>query len=80
MDRDVNSEGKELELVAEQVESSEVHDQIMTGWDPVPPIAGCKRPHFPDPPISYGKRGRPVKMVDYYKCHEPTSKARVSSL
>lgn len=45
------------------------YDQIMTGWDPVTPIAGQKRSRSPDDQITYTKRGRPVKRIDYNKLH-----------
>ncbi|KAI0994963.1 hypothetical protein K3495_g13218, partial [Podosphaera aphanis] len=55
----------------------EVYDQVMTGWTEIPPIAGQKRLHSPEPEMIRSKRGRPVKKVDYYKLHH--GKAVVSN-
>ncbi|KAI0993199.1 hypothetical protein K3495_g14985, partial [Podosphaera aphanis] len=51
------------------------YDQVMTGWDPVRPIAGQKRPHSPDREYSPQKetmktrRGRQVVKHDYKRLH-----------
>ena len=45
------------------------YDFIMTGWDPVQPVAGHKRSHSPEPEIIRTKRGREVKRIDYYRLH-----------
>ena len=37
-------------------------DKIMTGWDPLPPVAGQKRPHLPVSGRTRSKRGREVKQ------------------
>ncbi|KAI0991485.1 hypothetical protein K3495_g16702, partial [Podosphaera aphanis] len=50
-------------------EAEERYDQVMTGWDPVPLIAGRKRSRSPEDQTTYSKRGRPIKKVDYYKLH-----------
>lgn len=50
----------------------ETYDRVMTGWDEVPPVAGQKRQHSPEPGIYRTKRGRPVKKIDYYKSHHGT--------
>ncbi|KAI1003691.1 hypothetical protein K3495_g4519 [Podosphaera aphanis] len=34
------------------------YDNIMTGWDPIPPIAGHKRPHSPEVDAANRKRGK----------------------
>lgn len=62
-------QGEQLDLVATKDAQEERYDQIMTGWDPTPPVAGVKRSRSPEQEISYSKRGRPVKKVDYKKLH-----------
>ncbi|KAI0993339.1 hypothetical protein K3495_g14845 [Podosphaera aphanis] len=37
---------------AELTEQDEPYDQVMTGWDPVQPVAGVKRPHSPEGDIT----------------------------
>lgn len=41
------------------------YDYIMTGWNPLQPVAGQKRPHSPEPETIQTKRGREVKKIDY---------------
>ncbi|KAI1006561.1 hypothetical protein K3495_g1663 [Podosphaera aphanis] len=41
----------------------------MTGWDPVQPVAGVKRPHSPKDGTTRSQRGRPIKRVDYHRLH-----------
>lgn len=45
------------------------YDKIMTGWDPVPPIAGQKRPHSPEAETTQTRSGRNVKKLNYYRLH-----------
>lgn len=45
------------------------YDQVMTGWDPIQPVAGVKRPHSPENGMTRSQRGRAVKRVDYYRLH-----------
>lgn len=45
------------------------YDFTMTGWDPVPQIAGHKRNQSPEPELTRSKRGRLVKKVDYHQLH-----------
>ena len=72
----VSVEGEEARYQKEhnqmvRTESDEVerYDQIMTGWDPVIPLAGNKRGRSPKPEVAVSKRGRSVKKLDYYKLH-----------
>ena len=44
-------------------------DFIMTGWQPVPPIAGQKRQRSPDPELMETRHGRRVKKHDYSLLH-----------
>ncbi|KAI0991420.1 hypothetical protein K3495_g16767, partial [Podosphaera aphanis] len=52
---------------AELTEQDEPYDQVMTGWDPVQPVAGVKRPHSPEGDITKSQRGRTIKRVDYHR-------------
>ncbi|KAI0992294.1 hypothetical protein K3495_g15892 [Podosphaera aphanis] len=54
---------------AESTEQDEHLDHVMTGWDPVQPVAGTKRPHSPEDGITRSQRSRAVKRVDYYRLH-----------
>ncbi|RKF61111.1 hypothetical protein GcM3_159012, partial [Golovinomyces cichoracearum] len=46
----------QLTRPAEQ--QTQVYDRIMTGWDPLPQLAGQKRTRSPDTQIVQTKRGR----------------------
>ncbi|KAI0992780.1 hypothetical protein K3495_g15405, partial [Podosphaera aphanis] len=48
-------------------------ERIMTGWDPVKPLAGQKRDHSPEGETMITKRGRKVKRVDYNRLHHGLS-------
>lgn len=50
-------------------DQKENYDFAMTGWDPIPPIAGQKRSKSPEPEVTRSKKGRLVKKVDYHKLH-----------
>ncbi|KAI1000751.1 hypothetical protein K3495_g7446 [Podosphaera aphanis] len=50
------------------------YDQVMTGWDPIQPVAGVKRPHLPENGMNRSQRGRAVKRVDYYRLHHAEEK------
>ncbi|KAI0994998.1 hypothetical protein K3495_g13184 [Podosphaera aphanis] len=63
---------------AELTEQDEPYDQVMTGWDPVQPVAGVKRPHSPEGDITKSQRGRTIKRVDYHRLHHGKT-AQVSS-
>ncbi|KAI0998773.1 hypothetical protein K3495_g9424 [Podosphaera aphanis] len=54
---------------AESTEQDEYLDHVMTGWDPIQPVADTKRPHSPEDGITRSQRGRAVKRVDYYRLH-----------
>ncbi|KAI0993386.1 hypothetical protein K3495_g14798, partial [Podosphaera aphanis] len=54
---------------AELTEQDEPYDQVMTGWDPVQPVAGVKRPHSPEGDITKSQRGRTIKRIDYHRLH-----------
>ncbi|KAI0997883.1 hypothetical protein K3495_g10305, partial [Podosphaera aphanis] len=48
-------------------------DRIMTGWDPVRPLAGQKRNHSPEGDTMLTKRGRRVKRINYNSLHHGLS-------
>lgn len=48
----------------------EAYDKIMTGWDPLPQLAGQKRTRSPEPQIMQTKRGRQVIRHDYNKLNK----------
>ena len=60
-------------LVGPTEEIAQVYDRIMTGWDPVPPIAGQKRPHSPEMQLIRTKRGREVVRHDYKRLNQGIS-------
>ncbi|KAI0994885.1 hypothetical protein K3495_g13296 [Podosphaera aphanis] len=53
-------------------------DFVMTGWQPIPQIAGQKRSHSPEPEMMETRHGRKVKKHDYNLLHHGRS-AHVSS-
>lgn len=57
------------DLSSDSDQSSPIHDRIVTGWDPIQPLAGHKRAHSPEGEIIRTKRGREVKRVDYHCLH-----------
>ena len=65
----VRHQGEHNQMVRTESEEAERYDQIMTGWDPVTPLAGNKRGRSPEPEVIISKRGRPVKKLDYHKLH-----------
>ena len=67
--RELGYMGEQNDLVISDRTEETRYDQIMTGWDPVPPLAGTKRSRSPEQEIILSKRGRPVKKVDYKKLH-----------
>ncbi|KAI0995051.1 hypothetical protein K3495_g13128, partial [Podosphaera aphanis] len=54
---------------AELTEQDEPYNQVMTGWDPVQPVARVKRPHSPEGDITKSQRARTIKRVDYHRLH-----------
>ena len=58
--------GNEMDF---EVEEQQNYDQIMTGWDPIRPIAGQKRAHSPEFQTMQTKRGREVRKFDYHRLH-----------
>ncbi|POS81846.1 hypothetical protein EPUL_006129, partial [Erysiphe pulchra] len=48
----------------------QIYDRIMTGWDPLPQLAGQKRNRSPDIQIMRTKRGRQVIRHDYNQLNQ----------
>lgn len=73
------NESKELEpsssasLPDQNKHEIEVYDKIMTGWDPVPLVAGQKRACPPEQQTMRTKRGRKVTRHDYKRLHHGRS-------
>ena len=71
----VSTNGTDIVCQGEQNSMARIEDDqekcdfIMTGWDPIAPVAGSKRNRSPEPEIITNKRGRPVKKVNYHKLH-----------
>lgn len=45
------------------------YDKVITGWDPVPQLAGHKRPHSPETQTITTRAGRQVKKLNYHRLH-----------
>ncbi|POS85018.1 hypothetical protein EPUL_003997 [Erysiphe pulchra] len=65
--RELTRQEEQSELIVS--DQNEKYDQVMTGWDPIPQLAGTKRSRSPEQEVTPSKRGRQIKKIDYYKLH-----------